>query len=76
MLNAVPVPDPTRAGKRLILHGEIPSAANPPSGCHFHPRCPYAHEICQTNYPLLIEQVPGHFAACHFSGEVGKFRVT
>jgi peptide/nickel transport system ATP-binding protein/oligopeptide transport system ATP-binding protein len=76
LLNAVPVPDPTRAGKRLILHGEIPSAANPPSGCHFHPRCPYAHEICQTNYPLLIEQVPGHFAACHFSGEVGKFRVT
>jgi len=76
LLNAVPVPDPTRAGKRLILHGEIPSAANPPSGCHFHPRCPYAHGICQTDYPLLIEQVPGHFAACHFSGEVGKFRVT
>jgi peptide/nickel transport system ATP-binding protein/oligopeptide transport system ATP-binding protein len=76
LLNAVPVPDPTRAGKRLILHGEIPSAANPPSGCHFQPRCPYAHEICQTDYPLLLEQVPGHFAACHFSGEVGKFRVT
>jgi peptide/nickel transport system ATP-binding protein/oligopeptide transport system ATP-binding protein len=76
LLNAVPVPDPNRAGKRLILHGEIPSAANPPRGCHFHPRCPYAHGICQTDYPPLIEQVPGHFAACHFSDEVGKFRVT
>jgi peptide/nickel transport system ATP-binding protein/oligopeptide transport system ATP-binding protein len=74
LLNAVPVPDPGRAGQRLILHGEIPSAANPPSGCHFHPRCPYAREICKTDYPELKEQVPGHFAACHFSSEVGKYR--
>jgi len=75
LLNAVPVPDPTRAGKRLILHGEIPSAVNPPGGCHFHPRCPYVREICKSAYPQLREQVAGHFAACHFSSEVGKYRV-
>jgi peptide/nickel transport system ATP-binding protein/oligopeptide transport system ATP-binding protein len=74
LLNAVPVPDPTRAGKRLILHGEIPSAAKPPSGCHFHPRCPYARGICQTDYPPLLERAPGHLAACHFSAEVGAYR--
>jgi peptide/nickel transport system ATP-binding protein/oligopeptide transport system ATP-binding protein len=75
LLNAVPIPDPDRAGKRQILHGEIPSAVNPPSGCHFHPRCPYAQEICKTDYPELKEQAAGHYAACHFSGEVGKYRV-
>ncbi|MCM2265319.1 MAG: ATP-binding cassette domain-containing protein [Desulfuromonadales bacterium] len=75
LLNAVPVPDPQRGHARLILHGEIPSAANPPSGCHFHPRCPYARELCKTDYPELKEQAPGHFAACHFSSEVGKYRV-
>ncbi len=76
LLNAVPISDPNRAGKRLILHGEIPSAVNPPSGCHFNPRCPYAREICKTHYPELKEQVAGHFAACHFSGDVGKYRVS
>lgn len=75
LLNAVPVPDPHRADHRPILGGEIPSAANPPAGCHFHPRCPYARVICKTHYPELKEQQPGHFAACHFSSEVGKFRV-
>jgi len=74
LLNAVPVPDPNRADQHPILGGEIPSAVNPPSGCHFHPRCPYAREICKSDYPPLAEQAPGHFAACHFSGEVGKFR--
>ena len=74
LLNAVPVPDPNRATKRLILGGEIPSAANPPSGCHFHPRCPYARELCRTTYPPLHEQLPGHFAACHFSDAVGALR--
>jgi peptide/nickel transport system ATP-binding protein/oligopeptide transport system ATP-binding protein len=76
LLNAVPVADPTRAGRRLILGGEIPSAANPPSGCHFHPRCPYGRELCRTDYPPLTEQAPGHFAACHFSAEVGKYRLS
>jgi peptide/nickel transport system ATP-binding protein/oligopeptide transport system ATP-binding protein len=74
LLNAVPIPDPQRGHARLVLHGEIPSAANPPSGCHFHPRCPYAREICKTSSPELQEQAPGHFAACHYSAEVGKYR--
>jgi peptide/nickel transport system ATP-binding protein/oligopeptide transport system ATP-binding protein len=74
LLNAVPVADPTRTGKRLILHGEIPSAVNPPKGCHFHPRCAYAQEICRSDYPPLREQAAGHFAACHFSNEVGRPR--
>lgn len=75
LLNAVPVPDPNRADQRPILGGEIPSAVNPPSGCHFHPRCPYAREICKSTYPELKEQEPGHLAACHFSDKVGKYRV-
>jgi peptide/nickel transport system ATP-binding protein/oligopeptide transport system ATP-binding protein len=75
LLNAVPVPDPNRPHRRLVLHGEIPSAANPPAGCHFHPRCPYASELCKTAYPPLQEQAAGHLAACHFSSEVGKYRV-
>jgi peptide/nickel transport system ATP-binding protein/oligopeptide transport system ATP-binding protein len=74
LLNAVPVPDPTRAGRRPLLGGEIPSPANPPAGCHFHPRCPYAREICRNTYPPLLEQAPGQLAACHFSAEVGRFR--
>ena len=76
LLNAVPVADPERAGRRLILGGEIPSAANPPRGCHFHPRCPYARELCRTDYPPLTEQAPSHFAACHFSAEVGRYRLS
>ncbi|TLM64578.1 MAG: peptide ABC transporter ATP-binding protein, partial [Deltaproteobacteria bacterium] len=74
LLNAVPVPDPQRGHTRRILHGEIPSAANPPAGCHFHPRCPYAREICKSHYPALQAQGAGRLAACHFSSEVGKYR--
>jgi len=75
LLNAVPVPDPNRPHRRLVLSGEIPSAANPPTGCHFHSRCPYVRAICKSDYPELREQVAGHWAACHFSSEVGKYRV-
>ena len=74
LLNAVPVPDPQHVRQHQILSGEIPSPIDPPSGCHFHPRCPYAQEICRQEYPSLVEQAPGHQAACHFSGEVGRFR--
>jgi peptide/nickel transport system ATP-binding protein/oligopeptide transport system ATP-binding protein len=76
LLNAVPVPDPNRHRLKQVLSGEIPSPIDPPSGCHFHPRCPYAQEICRQEYPPLIEYVPGHWAACHFSDEVGRFRQT
>ncbi|MGK2945983.1 MAG: ABC transporter ATP-binding protein [Desulfuromonadales bacterium] len=74
LLNAVPIPDPQRVRKHQVLSGEIPSPIDPPDGCHFHPRCPYMQEICRQEYPPLLEQAPGHQAACHFSREVGRFR--
>ncbi len=73
LLNAVPIPDPARKRTHIPLKGEVPSALNPPSGCHFHPRCPYAKEICNTQRPPLEDQGNGHLAACHFSDEVGQF---
>jgi len=76
LLNAVPVPDPNRHRKKQVLSGEIPSPIDPPTGCHFHPRCPYAGDICRQEYPAFSEQGPGHGAACHFSSKVGRFRTT
>lgn len=67
LLNAVPVPDPEEKGiKRGLLQGEIGSSTNPPQGCRFHPRCPYATEICRQKEPQLQETAvsSGHFAAC------------
>jgi peptide/nickel transport system ATP-binding protein/oligopeptide transport system ATP-binding protein len=75
LLNSVPVPDPQHVRQHQILSGEIPSPIDPPEGCHFHPRCPYAQEICRQEYPSLIEQAEGHQAACHFSDEVGRFKI-
>lgn len=74
LLNAIPVPDPEHVRQHQILRGEIPSPIDPPSGCHFHPRCPYAQDICRQEYPSLTDQAEGHQAACHFSAEVGRFR--
>jgi peptide/nickel transport system ATP-binding protein/oligopeptide transport system ATP-binding protein len=74
LLNAVPVPDPQRVREHQLLSGEIPSPINPPGGCHFHPRCPYAQDICRKEYPPLTDHSEGHQSACHFSGEVGRFR--
>ena len=75
LLNAVPIPDPQRVRKHQILSGEIPSPINPPTGCHFHPRCPYAQEICRKEYTALTDHAEGHQSACHFSGEVGRFKI-
>lgn len=74
LLNAVPVPDPNRQRVKQLLSGEIPSPINPPTGCHFHPRCPYAQGLCKQEYPPLAEQADGHQSACHFSDKVGRFR--
>jgi len=74
LLNAIPEPDPQRKRKPHHLRGEVPSPISPPSGCTFHPRCPYAEEICRQQEPFLEEQAPGHLSACHFSEKVGKFR--
>lgn len=67
LLSAVPVPDPTREVNRIILEGDLPSPANPPSGCQFHPRCRYCMEVCRTTVPPLKEAEPGHLVACHLA---------
>jgi len=65
LFSAIPIPDPEAKRERIILRGEPPSPANPPSGCRFHPRCKYAREICSRQEPNLIEAKPGHYVACH-----------
>ena len=66
LLEAVPKPDPTiRKEDKNMLIGEIPSPVNPPSGCRFHTRCPYASERCSQEAPLMREVAPGRMAACH-----------
>ena len=67
LLSAGPIPDPdvTRGRQRILLEGEIPSPLNPPSGCRFHTRCPHATDRCRQEQPVLKEQSPGHYAACH-----------
>lgn len=66
LLSAIPIPDANRKRNRIILEGDVPSAYNPPSGCKFHTRCPYAKEQCQTEVPVLrAAGEEGHFVACH-----------
>jgi oligopeptide/dipeptide ABC transporter ATP-binding protein len=65
LLLAVPVPDPRVKRKKRVLQGDVPSPIKPPSGCHFHTRCPYAVERCRVESPLLREVRPGQLVACH-----------
>ncbi len=67
LLSAIPIADPevSRKTERIILQGDIPSPVNPPSGCTFRTRCPYATEECAMQKPDFIEREPGHFVACH-----------
>ncbi|MFS4459304.1 ABC transporter ATP-binding protein [Bdellovibrio sp. HCB2-146] len=64
LMSAIPVPDPNRREERIILTGDVPSPINPPTGCHFHPRCPMAIEDCKTIVPPLELKSPDHIAAC------------
>ncbi len=67
LMSAIPALNPDEVMQPVMLEGEIPSPANPPSGCHFHPRCPYVQEVCKQEVPLLREVSPGVFSACHFA---------
>lgn len=64
LLSAIPIPNPKIRRERIILKGDVPSPLNPPRGCRFHPRCPWAKEICSQEEPTLREVAPGHSAAC------------
>ena len=70
LLSAVPSADPDIRSNRIQLQGEVPSPANPPSGCIFHPRCRYAKAVCSQEEPISQEVTPGHFARCHFATEL------
>jgi oligopeptide/dipeptide ABC transporter ATP-binding protein len=73
LMSAIPIPDPELRRKRIILRGDVPSPVNPPSGCHFNPRCQLRAElggpaICATTEPPLLDAGADHFVACHFRG--------
>ncbi|MBN1284618.1 MAG: ATP-binding cassette domain-containing protein [Anaerolineae bacterium] len=70
LLSAVPPADPDIHHERIQLRGEVPSPANPPSGCIFHPRCNYAAPECSQQEPVLVEMTPGHFVSCHFAQDL------
>ncbi|MFS0864254.1 ABC transporter ATP-binding protein [Fredinandcohnia sp. 179-A 10B2 NHS] len=65
LISAIPEPDPRLKKERIVLQGDVPSPANPPTGCPFHPRCPMAMEECSKAKPQLKEVKPGHKVACH-----------
>jgi peptide/nickel transport system ATP-binding protein/oligopeptide transport system ATP-binding protein len=74
LLNAVPVADPDHP-RPATLSGEIPSPVNPPSGCYFHPRCPYADQLCREQSPPLTDSGDKHLVACHHSEKVGQYLI-
>jgi peptide/nickel transport system ATP-binding protein len=65
LMSAIPVPDPKHKRQRMIPRGEIPSPINPPPGCRFHPRCPYAFDRCQKEDPTMTRMSDTHYVACH-----------
>jgi oligopeptide transport system ATP-binding protein len=69
LLSAVPIPDPLAEAsrQRVILKGDVPSPANPPTGCNFNTRCPVAVEACFRDEPELVEVSPGHWVACNLA---------
>ena len=72
LFSAIPVPDPDYKMDRVVLEGSIPSPANPPTGCKFHTRCPYATQKCSQEVPAWEEVEPDHFVACHHKYDIAK----
>ena len=70
LMSAVPQPDPSKKKNRIILEGEVPNPANPPSGCHFHPRCAYKTDLCVRQEPELQDMGDKHYSACHYAKEL------
>ena len=70
LLSAVPIPDPTHHREQILLEGDIPSPANPPTGCSFHTRCPYATDLCKFTVPIFRKVKLGHAVACHLYNDV------
>jgi oligopeptide/dipeptide ABC transporter ATP-binding protein len=70
LLSAIPVPNPRARHGHSLLQGEMPSALNPPPGCRFHTRCPYAVERCRIERPALLSDAAGHATACHRVSEL------
>jgi oligopeptide/dipeptide ABC transporter ATP-binding protein len=70
LVSAIPPADPDIRLERITLQGDVPSSANPPSGCIFHPRCRYAVDICSQVEPQLVEAEPDHFVSCHLAAEL------
>jgi oligopeptide/dipeptide ABC transporter ATP-binding protein len=68
LLSAVPVPNPKLKRQRIVLRGDVPSPANPPTGCRFHTRCPYAFDRCRVEEPRLVGAGPDRTVACHLTG--------
>jgi peptide/nickel transport system ATP-binding protein/oligopeptide transport system ATP-binding protein len=64
LMSAIPIPDPRLRRQRILLSGDVPSPLRPPSGCHFHPRCPVAMDHCAAQEPMLTEVSPDHWVAC------------
>ncbi|AWB46698.1 peptide ABC transporter substrate-binding protein [Paenibacillus sp. CAA11] len=67
LMSAIPIPDPTLKRERIVLQGDIPSPANPPSGCKFHTRCPLATDLCKQQNPEYRDVGNNHFVACHYA---------
>jgi len=76
LLSAVPVADPRRRRRRIILSGDVPSPLNPPPGCRFHPRCPQRMSVCEREAPVMHRVADGHLAACHLHRDGPEWRPT
>ncbi len=76
LLSAVPRPDPRERSQRIVLEGDVPDPAHPPSGCYFHPRCRYAQDVCATETPELRPIGEGHEVACHLAEDLDLRGIT